>query len=223
MKPVLLILIALITCLKPQAQQRDYAKGFIITAAGDTILGQINWKKNFGSRDLIYIKKAGESTPTPLALDEIRSLHNTESKKSVLVVKLKVKFEYVDPIELNLIYNDSVKTLHLPLKPLYIGASLSLYVYHEKTDYFFLIHDGQIEQLVKEYELLTDHERLVHTNRILPAYYSYNTWKVQLYGYYNFNIDKKMYNLSLDAKFEEYYLAKLVSRMDKALQGYNAK
>jgi len=200
-----------------QAQKGDYAKGFIVSNQGDTSQGLIEWKKNFKCNEPIYFKGNSTDLPSPINLKEVSSFYNSESKKQLVVVKVKVKWEYVDPIELNVINNDSISTAFLPLKPLHLGDSLSLLSYHDKTDFFFLVHGDYIEQLVREYEFLTDHERLVHSNRILPAYKSYDTWKVQLYNYYNFNSDKKMYNLSLDATFDEYNLTKLVSRMDRYL------
>ena len=218
MKRLLFILLILRLFFFPaSAQQGNYVRGYALTTQRDTLKGYIQWKKNFKCKELIQYKKSLLDSPQPLSLEELTLLYNEEDKKVVYVVEMEIQFEYVDPIDLSLQYNDSTKTLFVPLKPLYDGDSLSLYVYHEKTDYFFLRHGNTLEQLLKEYRFLTDHERLVHSNRILPAYVTYDTWKVQLYSVYNFNSDKKLYNLSLDAKFEDYNLTRLVTKMDQNL------
>lgn len=200
------------------AQQGNYVKGYVLTTQGDTLKGFIQWKKNFDCKQVVQFKENPNDSPQPLSLEELAFLHNQVDNKVIYVVKMDVQFEYVDPIDLSLQHDDSTRKIHVPLKPLYEGDSLSLYVYHEKTDYFFLRHGNIIEQLLKEYRFLTDHERLAHSNRILPAYVSYDTWRVQIYSVYDFNSDKKLYNLSLDSKFDDYNLTRLVAKMDQSLR-----
>jgi len=221
----LFIILLILPCFffPAHAQQGNYVRGYALTTQGDTLKGLIQWKKNFKCKELIQFKKSLSDSPQPLSLEELVLLRNQDENKVIFVVEMEMQFEYVDPIDLSLQYNDSTKKLHVPLKPLYDGDSLSLYVYHEKTDYFFLRHGNILEQLLKEYRLLTDHERLVHSNRILPAYVTYDTWRVQLYSVYDFNSDKKLYNLSLDAKFEDYNLTRLVTKMDQNLSKLKIK
>lgn len=200
-----------------KAQNGDLEKGYFITNSEDTVKCFIKWKKNFDCDELVYYKTALTDKYTFISVSDLNSIYNEERKKLNLIVKMKVYYEYVDPIDRNLIFDDSVRTGSFPLRPVFTGDSLSLFVFHDKTDYFFIYHDGVVEQLLMQYRYLTDAEKLPHVNRIYPAYYSAQTWKTQLYTYCNFTNDKKLYNLSLDSQFSEFDIAKLVASMDKVL------
>jgi uncharacterized protein (UPF0333 family) len=216
---ILIVVCIVLTPTFSKAQQSNYTKGYAITVQGDSIPGFINWKKNFNISDLVQLKKSTSEKPTNYAWADINKLVNTEDNKTIIAIEAEINFEYVNKFDLNIIINDdSIRKADIPLTPLYIGKVYSLFKYHDKVDYFFIEFNGETQQLLREYTYLTEYEKLEHRDRIYPAFWSYDTWKVQLYSLYDFNADKKLYNQSLEAKFDEFDLFKLVSKMDKNQQ-----
>ncbi len=51
------ILLLMVTAVMPAAAQKGrFHNGLIITTAGDTLKGDISWKKNPGSRDSLHFR-----------------------------------------------------------------------------------------------------------------------------------------------------------------------
>ena len=219
-----LILILLLVSSSSFAQL-DFLKtklsaGYLVTKSGDTLKGFIEDKSRFNLNEKIKFKYGNEEYATGYAIKDISKVVYSSGSNEIIVQTLEVRLEYQDPIEIKINLDDMSAVQTMPLRLLYKGDSVSLYAYKDIPSYYFIAYKNEFFQLNAEYRYLTDQEkraRIPSTTDPTPTFYIYDKWKVLLQSFYDFSRNKKLNNQLELAKFDEYSLLTIISRMDKAM------
>jgi hypothetical protein len=202
--------------ISASAQKSKFKTGILVTNAGDTLKGFIYVKKNPGSRDSLHYRKTQQSDEVSFAWSSLKYF-GTPEEEDFLVCTVKRNLEYIDPYTYNIMLQDSIISEAIPLTPVYKGKHLSLYKYYGPSDYFFISDGAKVVQLVQTYRYLTNNEKLYNPG-LLPRYFINYIFRNQLFEFFDFDADRKMFNLLEKTDYLEYPLKSLVSKMDKKLE-----
>ncbi|MFM2138015.1 MAG: hypothetical protein RJA57_322 [Bacteroidota bacterium] len=210
MYPLLFPLFSLLFLHSPG--QPRYQKGFVVTASGDTLRGQVYWKRNSTLNDrLFFLSAAGREYQ--YEWKELRAASSADDDQYMQVVTLRRALEYVEPRDYTIQLQDSTAVQTLPLTRIYKGRRLSLYVYYEKAPFYFLYDGKNMIQLVQKYRYYSQVERLYDYEKG-PRIHTTDLYKGVLSGYYEFDEDRKMRYLLENALYDERYLTVLIDKMN---------
>ena len=198
-----------------------FSAGYIVQKTGDTLRGFIEDKNRFNLKDKIKFKFGNEEYATGYSFKDISKVFYTTASQEINVQTLEVRLEHQDPIELKINLDDATAVQTMPLRLLFKGDSVSFYVYREIPSYYFISYNNEFFQLNAEYRYLTEQEkraRIPSTVDPTPTFYVYDKWKMLLRSFYDFDKNKKLNNQLELAKFDEYSMLTIISKMDKAMR-----
>jgi len=197
------------------AQNHRYSPGYAVTISGDTLTGNLFWRKNPGSQDSLYYQSSAGSPGKAMAWKEIRYASRS-GKDEVYIHTLKVTLDYLDPHTFNIRMQDSSRIETMPLTPVFKGRVLALLVYSGYPDYYFLTDGSNTIQLVQTYRYLTPREQMFYITQV-PKYMANFEYRLQMHTFYNFDSDPKMSDLLERTLFQENSLKTLIKKMDSKL------
>lgn len=210
-----IILLLVSAVFSASAQQSKFKTGIVVTNTGDTLKGFFYVKKDPGSRDSLRYRKTLQSDVVSFAWSSLKYF-GTPGEDDYLVCTVKRNLEYIDPYAYNIMLQDSIITEAIPLTPVFKGKHLSLYKYYGPSDYFFISDGVKVVQLVQTYRYLTTHEKYFSPG-LLPRYFINYIFRNQLFEFFDFDSDRKMFNQLEKTDYLEYPLKSLISKMDKKL------
>lgn len=212
----LLIGIALLLATGASSQREKFRPGTLITATGDTLRGQISFKKDAGPDDGVSFRKNEDQDIRVFSWNQLKTVQDTRGNLLVKVVSVKRFLEYIDEGDYTIRLKDSTAEGPVPLRPLYIGRKLSLYSLYDKAPFYFLYDGKEFRQLVQRYRYLTAEERMFDYERG-RRFHITDQYKGVLAAYYPFTEDRKMMYILENTLYEDQSFKTLVARMDREL------
>ncbi|MES2647777.1 MAG: hypothetical protein V4717_12920 [Bacteroidota bacterium] len=188
-----------------------YVPGFYIGNNGDTVNGFFQ-VKDYNLPTIIKFKKdLLQEEGTWLSVDTCKAL--VVNQEAYVVWYGKRGMCYINQMDLNLVNIDSFRTERIPLKLIYHGNALSLYLYHDVTDHFFVGTGEAIHELSISYRYLTDWEKLRFRVKP-PTYLITPTFHSQLIDLMGETLTNKQSHLIEVSQYDSYSLMKLFRKLD---------
>ena len=196
-------------------QDKEYEPGYYVTQNGDTIKGYF-WTKDQNKLSNLKMKKeVNETISTDLSFDTCQSL----LIKNRFYVSWYGKrcMAYVSKFDFDLKYIDSFLTQTIPLRLLYQGSILSLFLYRSDVkDHFFVKKGNSIAELIISYRYRTDLEKFTESHTRNPAtYYVVPAYQNQLSAYLGDKLTKKLKDNIESCDYDEVALIRLFKRLNK--------
>ncbi len=212
----LFLCLLLIPAVSLFSQFEKYQEGYLVLVTGDTIQGQLSWKKNSTPSDNVSFKKHELDHPQVYNWGLIAEILDKDKEQQMMVVNLKRNLEYISEDDYTIMLKDSTAEGPVPLRPLYKGKKLSLYTLYDKSPFFFVYDGNQVKQLAQKYRYLTPTERMFDYERG-RRFHITDEFKGVLAAYYDFSDDRKMRYLLANTLFEDRAMKVLISKMDSKL------
>jgi hypothetical protein len=134
----LFLCLLLIPAVSLFSQFEKYQEGYLVLVTGDTIQGQLSWKKNSTPSDKVSFKKHELDHPQVYNWGLIAEILDKDKEQQMMVVNLKRNLEYISEDDYTIMLKDSTAEGPVPLRPLYKGKKLSLYTLYDKSPFFFV-------------------------------------------------------------------------------------
>lgn len=198
------------------SQREKFRPGTLITSSGDTLRGQVYFKKNAEPGDPVSFRKTEDGEIRVFAWNELKSVLDPRGALLIKVVTVKRYLEYIDEGDYTIRLKDSTAEGPVPLRPLFTGRKLSLYSLYDKAPFYFLYDGKEFRQLVQRYRYLTAEERMFDYERG-RRFHITDQYKGVLASYYPFTEDKKMMYILENTLYEDQSFKYLVSRIDNEL------
>lgn len=209
----LFLCLLLVPAFTVYSQFEKYQEGYLVLVTGDTISGQLSWKKNSTPADKVNFKKNELDPPQVYTWALIAEILDKDKEQQMMVATVKRNLEYISEDDYTIMLKDSTAEGPVPLRPLYKGKKLSLYTLYDKSPFFFVYDGKQIKQLVQKYRYLTPNERMFDYERG-RRFHITDEFKGVLAAYYDFSDDRKMRYLLANTLFEDRSMKVLISKMD---------
>jgi hypothetical protein len=212
-----ILILFLVTGLITQAQKGNFEEGYLVTKTGDTLYGQVNWKKNPGSKDSLLYRSSASAPTQYFSWNRLSEVYNKDDNKSLKIASVMRNYEYIDDRDYMIRYKDSVGMQIIPLTPLYKGTKLSLYIFYENAPFYFIYDGKEMKQLVQVYRYTNTGERMFDYEKG-RRFHITDVYRGTLAAYYNFAEDNKMRYMLNNTLYEQSSLQTLISKMDKKLR-----
>ncbi|MBL0271334.1 MAG: hypothetical protein IPP99_22275 [Chitinophagaceae bacterium] len=212
----LFLCLLLVPALTVFSQFEKYQEGYLVLVTGDTIRGQLSWKKNSTPSDKVNFKKHELDHPQVYTWALIAEILDKDKQQEMMVVNVKRNLEYIRDLDYTIMLKDSTAEGPVPLRPLYRGKKLSLYTLYDKSSFFFVYDGNQVKQLAQKYRYLTSNERMFDYENG-RRFHITDEFKGVLAAYYDFSDDRKMRFLLANTLFEDRSMKVLISKMDSKM------
>jgi hypothetical protein len=195
------------------SQSKDFTPGYYISLQGDTIHGHLNLKK--GTPNDLKFK-------TDLNNKDHVIIRNADWKAVASHGRYYVKWfgarkmTYVDKIDFRIHNLDSnTLTATIPLELIYRGSRLSLYYFADATDHFFVEHNGNFQELTREYRYSTEYEKSRYVVNP-PTYFMTPVYKSEIVGLLNGKLTARQYSLLEVTEYEKKSFIRLFKSLNKS-------
>lgn len=212
----LFLLLLFLPAVNAISQFEKYQEGYLVLITGDTIHGQLSWKKNSSPNDKVIFKKDELDQPQVYNWSLIAEILDKDRQQQMMVATVRRNLEYISEDDFTIMLKDSTAEGPVPLRPLYRGKNLSLYTLYDKSPFYFLYDGKQVKQLVQKYRYLTQTERMFDYE-LGRRFHITPEFRGVLAAYYDFSDDPKMRYILAHTLFEDRSMKVLISKMDSKM------
>ena len=129
----LFLLLLFLPAVNAISQFEKYQEGYLVLITGDTIHGQLSWKKNSSPNDKVIFKKDELDQPQVYNWSLIAEILDKDRQQQMMVATVRRNLEYISEDDFTIMLKDSTAEGPVPLRPLYRGKNLSLYKKKSRT------------------------------------------------------------------------------------------
>ena len=200
-------------CNTGYSQKGKFHPGFYINLKGDTISGFISSNIKNTKPVFNFKSEANAVDFKTISFDTCKLL--TEGNESYANWFGPRGMTYIDKFEFTIENPDSIIIARIPLKLLYQGKKISLYIFHDIMDHFFISAGGTIQELSVKYRNVTNFEKIQLMNqKNPPTYFSIPVYKDQIRDLIGNKLSRAKNDLVESTEFDDRSLVKLFKKLD---------